>query len=158
MSLIIDAQEIVLALEDHDLRQQHYLDRESGEVVSFHEDDADEDEWQVLDRDPERYLRIEPMASADSYEVMRSFVGTLPRGRAQAELMLTLDGRKPFRRFKETLLKYPTVREAWFDFHEQAVVALFQAWLKAQRIDAVVRRLTPAEIEMRFRPRREGDE
>ena len=153
--LIIDVQEIVLAFEDHDLLQRHYLDRESGEVVSLHEVYSDEDAWEPLAIEPERYLRIEPLASSDSYEVMRNFVETLPRGHAQAELTLALEGRKPFRRFKETLLKYPTVREAWFDFHEQAVTALVQDWLKVYQIEAVVRRLTPTEIEAQFRPRQE---
>lgn len=155
--LIIDAQEIILAVENHDPLQRHYLDRESGEVVSLHEDYSTEDEWEPLDIDPDRYLRIEPLASSDSYAVMRGFVETLPQGRVQAELMLALDSRKPFRRFKEMLLKYPAVREAWFDFHEQAGVVLVQDWLKAYQIDAVVRRLTPAEIEARFRPRQAPD-
>ena len=75
--LIIDVQEIVMAFEDHDLLQRHYLDRESGEVVSLHEVYSDEDAWEPLAIEPERYLRIEPLASSDSYKVMRDFVETL---------------------------------------------------------------------------------
>jgi len=42
----------------------------------------------------------------------------------------------PFRRFKDTLLAYATLREQWFAFHEQALVELVRQWLDDAGIEA----------------------
>ena len=65
-----------------DLR--HFVDRQTGEVLSLLEEDMDEEDIERLDAEPDRYLLIEPVPSCVSYEVMSDFVDTLPEGKSLA--------------------------------------------------------------------------
>ncbi len=51
---------------------------------------------------------------------MEQFVQLVRDPRARDRLDRALQGRGPFRRFKDTLLEFPGLREAWFRFHTRA--------------------------------------
>ncbi len=118
--LTIRTDELIMAFEDFGTGLQHFFDRQTGEVLSLLEEDMDEEDRERLDAEPDRYLLIEPVPSSVGYEIMRDFVETLPEGKVSRELARALQQSLPFRRFKDVLLNYPSVREDWFRFHEQA--------------------------------------
>jgi len=63
----IDAEELVMALDDHDELAEWYLDRESGELLRISReffDAEDEALGKRVEAAPERYLFIEPLPSA----------------------------------------------------------------------------------------------
>jgi len=136
--LCIRADELIMAFEDYGTDLRHFVDRQTGEVLSLLEEDMDEEDLERLDAEPDRYLLIEPVPSWVSYEVMSDFVGTLPEGKARRELVRALQQRHPFRRFKDVLLNYPAVREDWFRFHEQSFVKIIQAWLDDHGVEATL--------------------
>jgi len=107
------ADELIVAFEDNGLNIRHFLDLQTGEVVSLFEDAMyeDEDERERIDAEPHRYLFIEPVPSSVGYEIMGDFVETLPEGKVRRELARALRKSRPFRRFKDALLNYPSVRE-----------------------------------------------
>jgi hypothetical protein len=127
--LTIRADELIMAFEDHGTELQHFFDRQTGEVLSFLEEDMEEEDRERLDAAPDRYLLIEPAPSSVGYEVMSDFVETLPEGKVPGELVRALRQRHPFRRFQDVLLNYPAIREDWFRFHEQAFMKIIQEWL-----------------------------
>jgi hypothetical protein len=127
--LCIRADELIMAFEDRGTELQHFLDRQTGEVLSLIEEDMDEDDRERLDAEPDRYLLIEPVSSSAGFEIMSDFVEILPEGKIPRELARALQQRHPFRRFQEVLLNYPSVREEWFCFHEQAFMKIIKEWL-----------------------------
>lgn len=126
--LTIRVDELIMAFEDQGSDLQHFLDIQTGEVLSVFEDMPEEGP-ESLDPDPDRYLLIEPVPSWMGYEIRRDFVDTLAEGKVRLELARALQQRHPFRRFKDVLLNYPEVREDWFRFHEQAFMKIIQTWL-----------------------------
>ena len=135
--LTIRADELIMAFEGFGTEMRHFFDRQTGEVLTVFED-MDEEDAELLDADPDRYLLIEPVPSSVGYEVMSDFVDTLPEGKVLRELARALQQRHPFRRFKDVLLDYPTVREDWFRFHEQAFMRIIQEWLDDYGVEATV--------------------
>ena len=135
--LTIRADELIMAFEGFGTEMQHFFDRQTGEVLTVFED-MDEEDAELLDADPDRFLFIEPVPSYVGYEVMSDFVDTLPEGKVFRELARALQQRRPFRRFKDVLLNYPAVREDWFRFHEQAFIKIIQEWLHDHGVEATL--------------------
>lgn len=82
----------------------HYLDVTTGEilmrmepVMTGYKDDDLEEELE----DEERYLELPTIASGDAYELMVEFVETVTSTELQDRLIAALNGRKPFRIFKD---------------------------------------------------------
>ena len=136
--LTIRADELIMAFEDYGTDLQHFFNRQTGEVLSLLEEDMHEDDLEQMEAEPDRYLLIEPVASWVGYEIMSDFVETLPEGKVSRELARALQQRHPFRRFKDVLLSYPSVREDWFRFHEQAFMKVIQEWLDDHGVEATL--------------------
>jgi len=136
--LCIRADELIMAFEDYGTNLQHFFDRKTGEVLSVFEEDMEEEDAMRLEAEPDRYLLIEPVSSSVGYEVMSDFAGSLPEGKVTRELTAALQQRHPFRRFKDVLLNYPSVREGWFRFHEQAFMKIIREWLDDYGVEVTV--------------------
>jgi len=134
----IRADELIMAFEHHDALGKHYLDRQSGEVLYIFEDIVDEDETEQLEAEPDRYLLIEPIPSYTGFQIMADFVDSLPGGKASRELANALCQRHPFRRFKDILLGYSSLREQWFRFHEKALLEIIREWLEENEVEVEV--------------------
>ncbi|MEW6386467.1 MAG: UPF0158 family protein [Thermodesulfobacteriota bacterium] len=137
-ALTIRADELIMAFEDQSPEMQHFFDTQTGEVLAVFEDDMDEEDIEQLEAEPDRYLLIEPVHSSVGYEIMSDFVETLPEGKVQRELERALQQRRPFRRFKDVLLNYPSVQEDWFRFHEQAFMEIIKEWLDDHGVEATL--------------------
>jgi hypothetical protein len=136
--LCIRADELIMAFEDYGTNLQHFFDCQTGEVLSVLEEDMEEEDAMRLEAEPDRYLLIEPVPSSVGYEIMSDFAGSLPEGKVARELAAALQQRHPFRRFKDVLLNYPSVREDWFRFHEQAFMKIIKEWLDDYGVEVAV--------------------
>lgn len=108
-----------------------FLDKETGEL--WLNNDGVDDVPDDLEDNP-RYLLIEAMASHDAFQIMEDFVDELADSPEAEVLQAALNGRKPFRRFKDTLLDYPELRDRWFAFEETRLNRLAEAWCEEQGI------------------------
>ncbi len=120
--------EIATALDDNSYEHHWYWDRQKGEML-FISDMLDDDYTECgFDEDPEenpeRFIKIEGIESRLSFRVMEDFTSTLPEGECRRALVRTLNGRKPFANFRNTLYDFPEEQKAWHDYHN--------AWLPAQ--------------------------
>ncbi len=133
--LKINRDDFVLALTFHvELSDGNsYLDTETGEIL-FTGDGAEEETPQDLD-DNLRYLWIEPIDARESFRIMEDFVASVGDTKAAARLTGALSRPKPFRRFKDALLDYPALRQAWFAFEGAARASLAQDWCEANGIE-----------------------
>jgi hypothetical protein len=137
--LLIDAEELIMALEYHGYESQYFLDLQTGEVL-FLADEAyvgpnAEVEMQI-EAEPDRYRAIDPVPSSVGWQVMVEFIEQLPIGEARERLTRAVERSHPFRQFKDTLLDYPKLREQWFAFHERAMLQLAREWLEEEGIGA----------------------
>jgi hypothetical protein len=122
----VDLGDLVEALEDHSYDHSWWFDPQTGEVVLWSEYVQEQGE-----PDPEtRGLRaIDPIPSREGYEDMQDFIERVRSPQARDLLERAIAGRGAFRRFKDTLLDFPELREAWFRFHDARVERRAIRWL-----------------------------
>lgn len=139
MEVEIDA--LILALEDHSLGVEWFVDSVSGEVIPVTDRVVTDDlEGQgSVAADPARYLPIAPMPSHEAFQIMEAFVATVASPRVQKRLEDSLRRPHPFRAFKSALLDLPEEREAWFRFHEEQMTVVARRWLAEAGMSGVAR-------------------
>jgi hypothetical protein len=115
---------------------QSYIDRETGDVLVIVEGLAEDDEARrkVASR-PERYVRIEPASSREQYRWMERFVSSVPDDQLRERLLLSIDGKGAFRRFKDVLLSFPVERERWFNFRADLLHYHINEWFKSKELE-----------------------
>jgi len=137
--LTIDAEDLIMALEGSGPELRHYLDLQTGEidyVISEDYGEMGDDLEERVEKDPDRFLLIDPLPSHEGWEIMSDFVESLRPGRIRDDLERAIHGRRPFRRFKDVLFDYPDTQDAWFPFEKKAFVELARDWLMEQGIEA----------------------
>ena len=130
----VDLGELSSALEDNSPDHAWWLDPESGalELRSEYFDGFEEDE-----EPSERSLVfIDPIGSHEAYADMEDFATRIRDPRARDLLVRAIAGRGAFRRFKDTLLDFPDLREAWFQFHDARMRRRAIAWLRDRELIA----------------------
>ena len=116
-----------------------YIHRETGELYSFSdeeaaqdegEDEEDEDEradWEkesvakareVLDS--EAWIALPGKFEINEWEIMRDFAQSQTDREAAEDLLLAIHGRGAFRYFKDKVDQYG-LRDEWFEFKERAL-------------------------------------
>ncbi|MFC3108404.1 UPF0158 family protein [Undibacterium arcticum] len=110
-----------------------YLDKATGNILLV--GDGADDAPENIEEDP-RYLWIEPIDSHESYRIMEDFIATVDAPNASARLAHAIEGAKPFRRFRDALYDFPSLREAWFAFENAAHIRLTETWCEENGIDA----------------------
>lgn len=110
----VDLQDLVRALEDQSNFHSWWLDPRSGAIELWSEDVLDEQVDHPADRGA---VAIEPIESREGWVDMADFIEQTGDARARDLLAHAIEGRGAFRRFKDTLLEFPELREAWSEFH-----------------------------------------
>jgi predicted nucleotidyltransferase len=155
----LDLSDLCIALEDNSPEHSWWIDPHTGETELWSEDVGDE--LGIGHPDDRDLTWIEPIGSHEAYGDMEEFVERVRDSRARNLLGRAIEGRGAFRRFKDTLLEFPELREAWFAFHDVRVERRALDWLagaglvdgrEAER--AIVRRPDPdlPEISGAFDP------
>ena len=80
-------------------------------------------------------VRIEPIESSVEYGWMAEFAPSVANERLRDRLERALDGRHPFRRFKDVLAQHPAERERWFRFHDGRLRAAMRGWLEDNDVE-----------------------
>jgi len=80
------------------------------------------------------FLRVEPASSREQYRWMEKFVGSVVDEALRERLIISIDGKGAFRRFKDVLLAYPAERERWFSYRADLLHWHTQNWLESHEI------------------------
>lgn len=88
----------------------------------FDDPDEDQDEW----------LWVEGQGSRAGYRDMEAFIDRLDNATITDHLATAIQGRGAFRRFKDTLARWPDLLNAWFSFSEDRQLGRARAWLAGQ--------------------------
>jgi len=131
-SLNINLDELCEAMDDSSYENEHFLDRETGEILFVPEYTDDEESEKLKERieeDSERYERIPKAESHEGYQDMVDFIATVDNERLVELLEVAINGKGAFRRFKDVLLNYPEERERWFQFKDERMEERALEWL-----------------------------
>jgi predicted nucleotidyltransferase len=122
----VDLDDLCQALEDHSYETSWWLDPRTGEI-RYHNPDVADDGHDDLEA--AGLVFIDPVESRDAYEDIAAFAARIPDRHVAELLERALEGRGAFRRFKDTLLEFPELRQAWFAFHDARIRRQAIQWL-----------------------------
>ncbi|MEM6961322.1 MAG: UPF0158 family protein, partial [Myxococcota bacterium] len=106
------------AFENNAPEVHSYLHLNNGEVIRVVDGVADPSMHQRIMSDS-NYLRIDPVSSREQYRWMERFIATVELAELRHKLLVAIDGKGAFRRFKDVLMNYPVDRERWFAFRTE---------------------------------------
>jgi hypothetical protein len=127
----VDLRSLAEALEDHSPQTSWWFDPDTGDSEPYLDPvyaDSGEEEHPA-DRG---LLHVEPIPSREAYGDMEAFIGRVRDPRARDLLERAIAGRGAFRRFKDTLLEFPDLRQTWFAFHDARMERRAIEWLAGQ--------------------------
>jgi len=78
---------------------------------------------------------VDPASSREQYRWMERFVSSVPEGPLRDRLLIAIDGKGAFRRFKDVLLVFPAERERWFAYRADVLHFHIQTWVEHTKID-----------------------
>jgi len=118
---------------------ESWLDLRSGGVVTIidGEPDAPIKRGEVA-HSPADFLRIDAASSREQYRWMEHFVASVTEPALRERLVISIDGKGAFRRFKNVLLSYPAERERWFTYRSELLRYQMQQWLEEKQITPTV--------------------
>lgn len=94
------------------------------------EDDLNAKDLREIEEDRINFAKLDKPTSREGYEIMEEFAQQVSNRRAQEALYNALDGRRPFRNFKDTVDRYGAVRQEWFAFRDKAQKELVERQLQ----------------------------
>jgi hypothetical protein len=123
------------AFERNSPDTESFLDLRSGDVVTVQQGAIDYSEQRAkVQVGGDQYLRVEPAASREQYRWMERFVASVTDEALRERLIIAIDGKGAFRRFKDVLLNYPADRERWFTYRGDLLHWHMQKWLEKEKI------------------------
>lgn len=146
--------ELETAFERNSPDTESFLDLRSGEVTSVMENAPDVAEARHrVASGGDAFLRIEPVSSREQYKWMERFVASVADEALRERLVISIDGKGAFRRFKDVLLNYPAERERWFGYRSELLHWHMQEWIKKEEMSPTEPApwgevLQPPEIEI----------
>lgn len=121
---------------EHNAPETHsYLDLKTGQVATIVDSRPEDDEKRQLIRKTEgRFVHLDPASSREQYRWMERFVQSVTDDALRERLILAIDGKGAFRRFKDVLLSYPVERDRWFTYRANLLHIYINGWLDAQEM------------------------
>ena len=133
----IDWEALEIAVERNSPDAESFLDTTSGQVLTVVRGDPEASQIKAkIAENIDSYVRVEPASSREQYRWMERFVGSVSDEPLQRRLMVSIDGKGAFRRFKDVLLAYPAERERWFSYRSNLLHWHIQNWLANIEMDA----------------------
>ena len=108
----VDWNDLEIAVERNAPSTESFLDTRTGNVVTIVSGDPEAPlRKRQVSENIEHYARIEPASSREQYRWMERFVASVSDDALRERLLISIDGKGAFRRFKDVLLAYPAERE-----------------------------------------------
>jgi hypothetical protein len=135
-SLKVNWENVEIAFERNSPELHSYIDRETGDVlVAVDGQPEDEETRRQIGANPERYVKIEPASSREQYRWMERFVATVEDQPLRDRLLIAIDGKGAFRRFKDVLLTFPIERERWFNYRANLLHYHINQWFGGKGLE-----------------------
>src|ERR1043165_5213569 len=133
----LDWDALEIAVERNSPDTDSYLDLTTGRVLTITTGDPEAAiNRQSVSENIRNFLRVEPASSREQYRWMERLVGSVSDEALRERLIISIDGKGAFRRFKDVLLAYPAERERWFSYRADLLHWPMQQWLEPHNIKA----------------------
>jgi hypothetical protein len=133
----LDWDALEIAVERNSPDTDSYLDLTTGRVLTITTGDPEAAiNRQNISENIRNFIRIDPASSREQYRWMEKFVGSVVDEPLRERLIISIDGKGAFRRFKDVLLAYPAERERWFSYRADLLHWHIQQWLEQHEITA----------------------
>jgi Uncharacterised protein family (UPF0158) len=134
--ITVNWSDLEIAFERNSPDQESFLDLENGDLLSIVEGEPDAAARRAkVANHPHRYLRVDPASSREQYRWMERFVASVSEPALRERLLVAIDGKGAFRRFKDVLLAFPAERERWFAYRSDLLHFHIQTWLEHMQIE-----------------------
>jgi hypothetical protein len=134
--ITVNWSDLEIAFERNSPDQESFLDLENGDLLSIIEGEPDAAARRAkVAGHPGRYLRVDPASSREQYRWMERFVGSVSELALRERLLVSIDGKGAFRRFKDVLLAFPAERERWFSYRSDLLHFHIQTWIEHMQIE-----------------------
>jgi hypothetical protein len=132
----INWDDLEIAVERNAPDTESFLDLSTGQVVTVVAGDPEAPllKQKVADNISD-FVRIEPASSREQYRWMERFVASVGDDALRERLIISIDGKGAFRRFKDVLLAYPAERERWFSYRADLLHWHIHNWLQENTIE-----------------------
>ena len=112
--------ELEMAFERNAPDTESFVDARTGEVVVVVDGQPESAELRArVVSGGEQFVKIEPASSREQYKWMEQFVAMVEDPALRERLLIAIDGKGAFRRFKDVLMAYGPERERWFTFRSE---------------------------------------
>jgi hypothetical protein len=145
----ISLREVVEALDLQSDELCSYLDPETGEIITFSEEEAhiaESAEWETAPEwmqdslpkikralDDDRILALPDRVHIDEWRMMQDFAERGEQCLCRAELLSAVHGSGAFRRFKQAIERLG-LEQSWYRYREAAFERIAREWLEENKI------------------------
>jgi hypothetical protein len=126
--------DLIDAFQNADLETTYFLDRETGEIFSVPIDYEDDDLWEELEMDGERYLRIPGFDYEQERLLLNEFIKGVTSESLKSLLERSLTGKYSYGRLDEILSFYPEEKERLTALKEEFIAERIRNWLEVNDI------------------------
>lgn len=134
--ITVNWSDLEIAFERNSPDQESFLDLENGDLLAIVEGEPDASARRArVAANPNRYMRVDPASSREQYRWMERFVSSVSDPALRERLLIAIDGKGAFRRFKDVLLAFPAERERWFAYRSELLHFHIQTWLDHMTIE-----------------------
>lgn len=148
MKINIEFEELIDAYEDSNVTHLYFIDTKNNEIIFVNEAVDDDASEKFEELEDERYLYIPPRLPQDEFSIMEMFVYAIEDFDLAEKFHGVLEGKKPFRNFKNLLYGYPGLREKWFEYKHNTIKNETINWLCENDIEIENQKIMP-KIEIR---------
>jgi hypothetical protein len=136
--IALDWDALETAVERNAPDTESFLDRSNGQVITVVAGDPEAPlRKRQIAENIHNFVRVEPASSREQYRWMERFVSSVAEPALRERLIISIDGKGAFRRFKDVLLAYPAERERWFSYRADLLHWHIHNWLKDSEVEAL---------------------
>lgn len=122
--------DLLEAFENVDPETVFFIDRDTGEIFSVPLDYEDDDFWEEIEANEDRYLQIPDFDSDQERQLLHEFVKGLTNTSLKGLLERSLMGKLPFGRLEEILSFYPEEAERLLVLKDDLIALRIRNWLE----------------------------
>lgn len=126
--------DLIDAFQNADIDTAYFLDRETGEIFSVPMDYEDDDFWEELEMDGDRYLRVPGFDYEQERLLLTEFIKGVTSESLKKLLERSLAGKYSYGRLDEILSFYPEEMERLVALKEEFLAERIRNWLEVNDI------------------------
>ncbi|MGA7827458.1 MAG: UPF0158 family protein [Geobacteraceae bacterium] len=122
--------DLLMAFENVDPEIVFFIDRDTGEIFSVPLDYEDDDFWEEIEANEDRYLQIPDFDSDQERQLLHEFLKGMTNSSLKELLERSSMGKPVFGRLEEILSFYPEEAERLLALKDELISARIRNWLE----------------------------